>query len=215
MAIKKGFSDSKIYAIIAIVIIVIIVITVFFSSNQLNEAIIQEQILGIEWSEDIGEREGGSNHFGLEKWITYTYRNNEFVYPAYVTLTSLKTLFMMSEDELNEKTLETIEKASDYGIFINESTKISGLRALKNGHKTRYTIYFGNNTSGEMIKIIGESWNCGISGTSVICIGVAQVTNNSEINEIFWERIISDKIGTFGSDDYKNEDGLIYNIKCH
>lgn len=215
MAIKKGFNDSKIYAIIAIVIIILIVITVFFSSNQLNEAIIPEQILGIDWSEDISEREGGSNHFGLEKWITYTYRNNEFVYPAYVTLTSLKTLFMMSEDELNDKTLETIIKASDYGIFINESTKISGIRALKNGHKTRYTIYSGNNTSGEMIKIIGESWNCGISGTSVICIGVAQVTNNSEINENFWKRIIRDEIGTFGTDDYKNEDGLIYNVKCH
>lgn len=215
MAIKKGFSDSKIYAIIAILIIIIIVITVFFSSNQLNEAIIQDQILGIDWSEDISESEGGSNHFGLEKWITYTYRNNEFVYPAYVTLTSLKTLFMMSEDELNDKTLETIIKASDYGIFINESSKISGVRALKNGHKTRYSIYSGNNTSGEMIKIIGESWNCGISGTSVICIGVAQVTNNSEINENFWKRIIRDKIGTFGTDDYENEDGLIYNIKCH
>jgi len=215
VAIKKGFSDSKIYAIIAIAIIIIIVITVFFSSNQLNEAIIQEQILGVDWSENISEREGGSNHFGLEKWITYTYRNNELKYPAYVTLTSLKTLFMMSEDELNDKTLETIVKASDYGIFINESSKISGIRILKNGHKTKYTIYSGNNTSGEMIKIIGESWNCGISGTSVICIGVAQVTNNSVINDNYWKRIIRDKIGTFGTDEFKNEDGLIYNIICH
>jgi hypothetical protein len=215
VAFKNIISDNKIYAIIAVIIIVIIILTVFFSSNQLNEAIIKNQFLGDEWIEDIKDRDGGSRHFGLEKWISYTYKNNDLKYPAYITVTSIKTLFMMGEDELYEKTIETIKKASDYGVFINESSKNSGTRDIKNGHKTRYCIFYGNDSSGEIIKIIGESWNCGISGTSVICIGVAQITNSSVENYNYWKRIISDKTGTFGTDDYKNIDGLIFNVKCH
>ena len=215
MAFKDIIGDNKIYAIIAILIIIIVILTVFFSSNQLNEAIIQDKILGYVWIEDIKEREGGSRHFGLEKWVSYSYRNNDLEYPAYVTVTSIKTLFMMGEEELDKKTIETIKQASVHGIFINESTKISGIRALNNGHKTRYTIFSGNNSQRESLKIIGESWNCGVSGTSVICIGVAQVTNNTFTNYNYWSRIIRDKTGTFGKDEYKKDDGLIYNVKCH
>ena len=215
MAFKDIIGDNKIYAIIAISIIILVILTVFFSSNQLKEAIIQDEILGIGWIEDIKEREAGSKFFGLEKWVSYSYNNYDYKFPAYVTVTSIKTLFMMGEEELNEKTIDTIKKASNYGIFINKSTKISGIRALRNGHKTAYNIFSGNNSEGEEIKIIGESWNCGISGTSVICIGVAQITNNSEMNYKYWKNIIRDKIGTFGIEEYKNEDGLIFNVKCH
>ena len=215
MAFKDIIGDNKVYAMIAIIIIFIIILTVFFSSNQLNEAIIQDTTLGDQWIEDIKEREAGSRYFGLEKWVSYSYNNYDHKYPAYVTVTSIKTLFMMGEEELNEKTIETIKEASDLGIFINESTKTSGIRSLKNGHRTRYNVYFGNNTEGETVKIIGESWNCGISGTSIICIGVAQTTNNSEINNNYWAMIIRDRFATFGNKDYKNEDGLIFNVKCH
>jgi len=207
--------DNKIYAIISVIIIIVVILSIFFASNQLTEAIITDNFLGDIWSEDISESQGGSRHFGLEKWVSYTYRNNEEKYPAYITVTSIKTLFMMSEDELKEQTTDTIKQASNYGITINESTKVTGVRSLNNGHKTMYTIYDGNNTFGEKIKIIGESWNCGISGTSVICIGVAQITNNSSENNIYWAEIIRDKVGTFGLNEYQNSNGLIINVKCH
>ncbi len=215
MAFKGVLGDNRIFAIIAIIIIVIILLTVLFSSNQLREAKIEGQILGDNWNEDISESQGGSNHFGLEKWVSYTYRNDDLKFPSYVTVTSIKTLFMMGEEELNEKTIDTINQATNYGIIINENSKETGIRALNNGHKTIYTIYDGNNTYGEQVKIIGESWNCAISGTSVICIGISQITNNSEYNDSFWARIIRDEIGTFGIDEFENEDGLIFNVKCH
>ena len=215
MAFKARHIDNKIYTIIAIIIIIIIILTIILSTNQLTEAKIKEEFLGDIWSEDISESQGGSRNLGLEKWVSYTYRNNEKKYPAYITVTSIKSLFMMSEDELKDKTVDTIRQAFDFGININESTKISGIRSLRNGHKTMYTIYDGNNTSGEKIKIIGESWNCGISGTSVICIGVAQITNNSNENNTYWARIIRDKVGTFGLNEYQKNDGLLFNVKCH
>jgi hypothetical protein len=218
VAFKGGSRDNKIYAVIAIFIIVVIIFAVLFSTNELNEAKIEDFILGDVWSEDISERDSGSRLLGLEKWISYTYRNNDSIFPAYVTVTSIKTLFMMSEDELRDQTLDTIQKAPEQGIVIYEDTKITGERTLDNEHKTMYIIYNGNDTSKEPyeeIKIIGETWNCGTSGTSIICIGFAQITNNSKTNTTHWVKIIRDKEGTFGLGDFQGNDGLLFNVKCH
>jgi len=116
---------------------------------------------------------------------------------------------------------QTINSASQQGIIIDKESKITGERTLNNSHKTIYVIYDGNDTSGdinESIKIIGETWNCGISGSSIICIGYAQITNysnnNSNVNLFFWKEIIGDRQGTFGLDFVKNN-GLLFNVKCH
>lgn len=222
VAFKGGSRDNKVYAVIAILIIIVLIIAIFFSTNQLTPAIIEDDILGDSWSEDLEERNGSSHFWGLEKWASYTYRNYNDNYPAHVTVTSFKTLFMMNEDELKDRTLETIEQASEQGIIIDEGSMSTGVRALYNGHKTSYIIYDGNDTSKEpfeKIKIIGESWNCGTSGTSIICIGLAQLTdnahNNSDLNMVYWQKIIKDKEGVFGLGAYKSDDGLLFNIKCH
>ncbi|UCF50157.1 MAG: hypothetical protein JSU91_01360 [Thermoplasmatales archaeon] len=210
MILKGGERENRIYIIIAVIIIVVIIFTIFFSTNTLKKAFIEDSFLDDSWFEDIIERREGSQLFGLENWASFTYKNDNLSYPAYVTVTSIKLLFMMNEEDLLEKTEDTIKRISEQGIFIDISSRISDKRELKNGHKTTYVIYDGNDTSeepSERIKIIGETWNCGNSGTSIICIGVAQVTdnasNNSKINIVNWERIIG----------YQN--GLIYNVKCH
>jgi len=217
VAFKGGSRDNKIYAVIAIFIVVLIVLTVlwFLIASPLTEAYIENNILGDAWNEDIRERDGGSQLGGLEKWASFTYRNNDNKFPAYVTVTSYKLIFMMNEDQLKDQTIETIRQASEEGIVIDENSKITGERALNNGHTTMYIIYDGNDTSDEMIKIIGETWNCGISGTSIICIGFAQLTNNSETNSAHWAKIIRDKTETFGVGDFQGDDGLIFNVKCH
>ena len=215
MVFKGDSREYKIYGVIAIFIIVVIVLAIFFSSNQLTEAYIVDNVLDANWSEDINERESDSRLWGLEKWGSYTYKTSDSKFPAYVTITSIKTLFMMNEDDLKDQTLNTINQASEQGIFLKEDTKITGERVLSNEHKTIYIVYEGNNTLGEMIKIIGETWNCKISGTSIICIGFAQLTNNSVTNTTYWTKIIKDKEGTFGLGDFKGEDGLIFNVKCH
>ena len=215
MVFKGDSREYKIYGVIAIFIIVVIVLAIFFSSNQLTEAYIVDNVLDANWSEDINERESDSRLWGLEKWGSYTYKTSDSKFPAYVTITSIKTLFMMNEDDLKDQTLNTINQASGHGIFLQEDTKVTGERMLSNEHKTIYIVYEGNNTLGEIIKIIGETWNCKESGTSIICIGFAQLTNNSETNTNYWTKIIKDKEGTFGLGDFKGEDGLIFNVKCH
>lgn len=221
MAFKGIARDNLVYALIAIIIIIIIIFAFLFSTNQLVPAYIEDSTLGKNWGEDIDERQGSSSMLGLEKWASFTYRNDNDTYPAYVTVTSMKTLFMMNENELFSKTVETINKASEDGIVIDENSSVTGNRALANGHKTYYIIYDGNDTSKnpkEKIKIIGETWSCSVSGTSVICIGFAQITDNTHNNSIidltYWSKIIRDESGTFGENYLKN-DGLLFNVKCH
>ena len=218
MVFKGESRDNKIYAIIVIVIIIIVIYAVFLSRPPLKPAFINNEFLDFAWSEDISERDSYSQLLGLEEWISYTYSNNDDRFPAYLSITSLKTLFMKGEDELIDQTLETIQKASDQGLFIDEESRINGERVLDNEHKTMYIIYDGNDTTKEpyeKFKIIGETWNCGISGTSIICIGFAQVTNNSQTNTSFWAKIIKDKEGTFGLGDFQGLNGLLFNVKCH
>ena len=210
MVFKGGRRENRIYIFIAIVIITVIILTIFFSTNKITKAFIEDSILGDSWYEDIDERKEESQLWGLENWASFTYKNNNDSYPAYVTITSIKLIFMMNEDDLLDKTEATINKASKQGIYIDIDTRITGKRDINKGHKTTYVIYDGNDTVKEpyeRIKIIGEAWNCGNSGTSIICIGVAQITdntnNNSEVNTTYWERIIN------------NQDGLIFNVKCH
>ena len=219
-----GEGDSKetrIYVIIAFLIILVVIFAVVFSGNQLKQAYIHHDFLDDGWCEDLVERDSGSQFLGLEKWGSLTYKI-DCNYTTYLTITTIKTLVMMGEKELRDKTGETMEKALNVGIILEEDTKITGDRLLKNGHKTMYIIYNGTDTSKnpcEQVKIIGEVWNCGKSGTSIICLGFAQITdnahNNSKINTTYWEKIVGDKEGTFGTEGSQGEDGLIYNVICH
>jgi hypothetical protein len=207
---KGGEKENRIYIIIAIIILVVIILSVFFSSNTINKAFIDDSILGSLWYEDIEERTDKSQLFGLENIASFTYRNDNQTYPAYVTVTSIKLIFMMNEDDLLKTTEETLNDASEQGIIIEENTKKSGVRELVNGHKTTFIMCNGTDYSkepSERLKIIGESWNCGSSGTSIICIGVAQITDkknsDSKVDTTFWDEIIDEK------------NGLISYVSCH
>jgi hypothetical protein len=210
VVLKGGEKENRIYIIIAVIILIVVILTVFFSSNTLTKAFIEDSVLASSWYEDIEERTDKSQLFGLENFASFTYKNNNISYPAYVTVTSIKLFFMMNEDDLLQATEDTLNKASEHDIIIDMNTKNSGVRELVNGHKTTFITFNGTDNSKqpvEQIKIIGESWNCGSSGTSIICIGVAQITvnanSNSKIDTTYWDKIV----------DQKN--GLISNVKCH
>lgn len=217
MVFKGGSRDNKIYAIIALLIIIIIIFAILFSRPPLDPAYIEYDILDDDWFDDLNERDGDSQLFHLEEWNSFTYRNFDSTFHAYVSVTTVKTLFMMSDNELKDQTLETIQKASDQGIILDENSRIDGRRIISNGHETNYIIYSGNDTTknpAEQIKIIGESWNCGASGNSIICIGFAQITNKSQTSNEYWIKSISDEEGTFG-EEFQGNNGLIFNVKCH
>jgi len=218
---EGGVGETRIYVFIAVFIIAVVIFAVVFSNNQLNTAYIHHDFLDVDWCEDIGERDSSSQLLGLEKFSSLTYRIDG-TYPAYLTIMTIKTLVMMSENKLRDKTAESIERSLEKGIVVDKATEVSGGRMLKNEHNTMYVMYDGNDTSKnppEKIKIIGEIWSCGTSGTSMICIGIAQITDNlhdnSEVNISHWEKIVRDEVGTFGVGDFQGEDGLIYNVICH
>ena len=220
MVFKGGIRENRIYIVIAVFIIFLIVFTVFFSSTKFTAAKIEAKILGDDWLEDIDKRVYNERLLGLEKQQSFTYYTvGDNVFPAFVTVTTFKTLFMMSEEELLDKTVETIIAASQNdNILLDDEPEINSIRVLKNVHKTMYIVYNGtlnSSTNMEQVKIIGETWNCGISGTSIICIGLAQISNNTIENDEHWAKIIRDKEGTFGLGSFQGEDGLIYNVKCH
>ena len=210
---------SKRYLIIVVTIITIIMLIILYFDTEFKSAYIPDELLDNGWGEDIDKRNSGSQLIGLNKWSSFTYTIDNS-YPSYLTISTIKTLLILSEEDLKEKINSTIKGTVEDNISINNAFH-KGERTLKNGHKTLFIVYNGNITSKnppEKIKIIGEIWNCEKSGTSIISLGVAQITdnkhNNSEINYKNWKKIINDQEGTFGS-NFINVDGLIYNIICH
>jgi hypothetical protein len=209
---EGGVRENNLYLVVALFLVIVVILAVIFSTREIKPAYVPDSFLDNGWSENLDERESSSGLLGLEKWCSLTYRIDG-VYPANLTVATFKPLIMMNEDDLIAKAEETIQDASQQGIFVDNNTKTSGWRILINGHKTSYIVYDGNDISKtpfEKIKVVAEVWNCGNSGTSVICIGVAQITdyahNITSVNTSSWKKIVSGFIGS---------DGLIYNVMCH
>jgi hypothetical protein len=209
---KGEHSTGKFYVAIAVFIILLIILTILFTSNQLTRAKIDIEYLKNGWI-DSGERDPQEGFLGLEKQDSLKYivdENFDDKYPAFLTVTSIKTLFLMNEEELLQKTIQTINNAAiNNNYIIDEDSKFEGNRILNNSHETYFVTFNGTDTShmiNETIKIIGETWNCPLSGASIICIGIAQVTDNfndnPEENLAHWNEIVE-------------TDGLIYNVNCH
>jgi len=222
-------SANKIYVVIAIFVIILIIFTFLFGGNQLIESYIESKYLESNGWYDSGESEYNERLLGLEKQVSFKYKlkKTDDKYPAFLTVTTIKTLFMMNEEELLEKTVETINKAvEEENIILDNESEYTNWRVLNNGHKTHYIIYNGTDISTnttEDVVIIGETWNCAMSGTSIICIGGAQLTDNAsgntDKNYTHLAEIIGDKEGTFvnrfNSFEFIKNDGLIFNVKCH
>jgi hypothetical protein len=196
--------------------IILILLALVFSSGcvDLTCAYVKDSAVTDGWYENTALRNTGMQFLGLEKWCSSTYEING-KYPASLTVTTLKTLVLTDEKEIQKKTRETIEETFLNSIQLNENT--SGERTLQNNHKTMYILYDGIDTKkDENVKIIGEVWNCGTSGASIICIGVAYVTNK-EIPDVEntdnWQKIVMDPSGTI--DSAFGEQGLIDNVHCH
>jgi hypothetical protein len=209
------------FGIIIFIILIIIIISQLLSNNDLKVGFIQDNFLNNEWYENLEYREVKSRLFGFEKWVTIRYETIGN-YSNFLTITTINTFFLLDENEMYIKMEEIIDNFFEDGIIINRSSKISGERLLKNGHRSLYSIFDGFDKSKkyiEKIKVIIEVWNCGIEGNSIICYGYSQITdnkhNNSNINTIYWNKIVGDLSINFENNNFINEDTLIYNVICH
>lgn len=208
-----GENKKHIWMIIALMLVLLVA---FSGCVNISCSYIPDLVITDGWHENLALRNTGSQFLGLEKWCGSVYEING-KYPASLTVTTIKTLILTDEEDLQKKTIETIEETFQDSIQLNESTKLTGERTLLKKHKTMYMIYDGIDINrNEKIKIIGEVWNCGTSGTSIICIGIAYITNNGSPtieNTENWQKIVMDPGGTIGS--FTGEEGLIYNVHCH
>lgn len=208
-----GENKKHIWMTIALMLVLLVA---FSGCVNISCSYIPDLVITDGWHENLALRNTGSQFLGLEKWCGSVYEING-KYPASLTVTTIKTLILTDEEELQKKTIETIEETFQDSIQLNESTKLTGERTLLKKHKTMYMIYDGIDINrNEKIKIIGEVWNCGTSGTSIICIGIAYITNNGSPpieNTDNWQKIVMDPSGTIGN--FTGEEGLIYNVHCH
>jgi len=177
-------------------------------------AYVNDVVINDGWNENTALSNTGIQFLGLEKWCSSTYEING-KYPASLTVTTSKTLVLTDETEIQKRTRQTIDETFQNNIQLNEN--ITGERTLKNNHKTKYIVYDGIDISkNESVKIISDIWNCDVSGTSIICIGVAYITNNKipNVRDLQnWQKIVMDYSGTI--DGFFGETGLIDNIRCH
>jgi hypothetical protein len=202
--------------LVTVFVIFLFLLTFFSGCVSIKYPHIPDMILSNGWYENTSLRNTGIQFLGLEKWCSSVYEIHG-KYPASLTVTALKTLFLTNENELFKKTLQSIEDTFQKQVTINESTQITGTRVVEKNHQTMYVVYDGLSTKyNEKIKLIGEVWNCGSSGISLICIGLAYITNNDfpdlEYTEN-WKKIIMDSFGII--ENVSGENGLIYNIQCH
>lgn len=206
-----GESKKKIWIPISLIIILLVALS---GCVNLTCSYIPDSIVIDGWYENLALRNTGSQFLGLEKWCSSTYEINGN-YPASLTVTTLKTLVLTDEKEIKKRAIETIEETFRGRIELNISS--SGERTLQKNHNTMYTVYNGiDKDTDEKVKIISEIWNCGTSGTSIICIGIAYITNdeipNAENTE-YWQKIVMDSNG--GIEGFIGEEGLIHNVFCH
>ena len=195
-------------------IIIIVVMVCFSGCIDLTCANVSNLAIGNGWNENVALRNTGVQFLGLEKWCSTTYEING-KYPASLTVTTLKSIVLSDENEILQNTRRTIEDTFQNNIELLENS--SGERILKNNHKSLYTLYDGDDVNkDEKVKIICEIWNCADSGTSVICIGIAYITNQ-EIPDVFnyynWKKIVKDSSGSING--YIDDNGLIDSINCH
>ena len=199
-----------------ILLILALLFTLMVSSGcvELKTAYIPPELLQPGWEEATDLRNTGIEFLSLEKWssITYTFQINT---QASLTITTINSLILTDEKELIKYANTSIQKTFSQHYTLNIEKQ--GSRELAMKHTSKYVVYIAqNNTINKTIGIIGEVWNCGISGISVICLGYSYIdtnTINPYQNTSTWNAIIGDPLGTIDN-NYK-DDGLIYSIRCH
>ena len=198
------------------IVILLIFLTILVSTGcvDLRCSYIPDSILTDGWYENTALRNTGIQTLGLEKWCNIIYEIGG-KYPAFLSITTIKTLLMINEKELQNRIIVTIEETFNLELVLSQNS--TGRRMTSTNHQSIYQIYNGiEQEKLAKVKIIGEVWNCGDSGSSIMCIGIAYI-NNSENplidNTENWEKIVMDPSGTI--ENHTGVIGLIYNIRCH
>jgi hypothetical protein len=150
-------------------------------------------------------------------------------YPASLVLTTVRTTPTPSEGQLRDLLRQQVEQRSaEQGIRLGNQT-LEGSRTLADGHGTLYFAFTGT-VSGEgplfttrdaTAKIVGEVWNCPGAGSSVLAVGLAQVSASRGVGGIAlppepdatnWRELVADPRGSI--EGHRGNDGLLHQTRC-
>ena len=203
--------DSKLFPTICTILIFFIIL--LSGCVELKTAYIQPENLPTGWIEVTALKNTVIETFGLEKWSSVTYEYKDDL-QGIITISTINTLVLTDENDLLDYVNSTV-----FSIFKPQGQVLKieqGSRSLLTKHTSQYLIYkLENKSRNSTGRLIGEVWNCGVAGTSIMCMGfiIDENTTNQMIkNSGVWTQIVGDPIGSI--DDMVYE-GLIYQIKCH
>jgi hypothetical protein len=190
---------------------------------------------GSGWAADAGHSDAQpqSQSLGLVQRQTLAYtddgKHGNGGYPANLALTTLKLFPTPSRDQLRDIVQQQVKEQSQaQGIQLGNQA-LQGSRTLADGHTTLFFVFTGTVTgqgslftsSNATAKILGEVWNCGEAGTSVVAVGLAQVGSASSLGGIplqnqenpqNWRELAADPHGSI--DNQQGGDGLVDNAVC-
>ena len=219
---REKYTTTKHLCILPVALgsFIVIVLVLYSGCVSLTNAYVSDKVLTDGWYEDIANRDSGTQFLGFERWVSSTYTTNDTEYPAFLTVMTMKTRVVLDNEELQGKIRDIINITIPQTISINDGTKQTGGRYILRAHQTMYMVYDGVDIQANIsknVKIIGEAWNCQTSGTSIVCIGVAYITNMVENTSVEqtrnWKKIVMDDIGSV--EKYTGTTGLIANVICH
>ena len=203
--------DAILFPIICTLLIFHII--VLSGCVELKTAYIEPENLPTGWIEVTALKNTVIESFGLEKWSSVTYEYQDTL-QGIITISTINTLVLTDENDLLDYVNSTV-----FSIFKPQGQVLEieqGSRSLITEHTSQYIIYKLENTSRNSTgRLIGEVWNCGVAGTSIMCMGFIideNPTNHTIENSSLWSQIIGDPIGSIDDAVYE---GLIYQIKCH
>lgn len=143
-------------------------------------------------------------------------------YPGAIWLATVKTVFIPSQDMIEEQVTKLIENLKQNGLSIDRSSKAQGHETVKSGHEAEYVEYeatlgmvgtgaFYSTAQGAKIHIRAEWWSCPDHGTAIIVVGAGQWGNtlsSSRIQNILVGRQTDDM------DTVYNIQRLILETRC-
>ena len=111
------------FIIAPFVILLIFLFVISTGCVDLTSAYIPDSVLTKGWYENTAMRNTGTQFFGLEKWASTTYEINDD-YPASLTVTTMKTMVLMDEQELQKQTRETLNTTLNENIEFVKCAKV-------------------------------------------------------------------------------------------